>query len=233
MLVALLVTFITGTNTSHALLENNAQKDLIGLATDVKSGEPVYTEIHRFSYQDGMQVIDSQFTRPSGKMLAERRIELIGDKVQTYAFKQFNIDYQEFAERGDEYVAISSVKEGRKSDKKVYIKNPRDIVIDAGFQSFVLRNWDGLLAGKTKRFNFVSVDLANSFRLKVKHDRTENGIEYFKMNIANPFISMLVAPIQAGYYKDTKQLAYYQGMSNIKNDDGKRFKNIEIKFARI
>ena len=51
----------------------------------------------------------------------------------------------------------------------------------------------------------------------------------FKMTSANALFRLLIKPVQVGYYRDTRQLAFYQGVSNLKDIDGDNF-NVEITF---
>ena len=147
-----------------------------------------------------------------------------------YQLTQDSIGYSESITRDSGQITIDVGKNQnteKESDKTKTISNAEDIVIDAGFSDFIHRNWDDLLSGKTCKFKFSSTSRMSAVGLQVRLKETSEDEILFTMTASNPVIRMLLKPILVGYSSETRDLAYYKGVSNIKNDKGKAY-NVEI-----
>ncbi len=211
---------------------------LVGTAVDSNTNELLYKEKHLFETQNGQPIMRSEFLDPNGVLIAERTVKYDGGTVKEYRFKQDIINYSESIIRSRNRIDL----EGQNGDeiKSDQIDDDTGVIIDAGFSDYIVRNWDELNQGKTKRFKFAHIGQMDAIKLRVKKaeientSAVENGVDdnvvMFKMTLANPVLRLLVKPIEVGYYKDSKQLAYYQGISNLKNSDGKQFSSVRIQY---
>ena len=50
--------------------------------------------------------------------------------------------------------------------------------------------------------------------------------------ISNKLLRWLMSPIEFGYYEDTKQLAFYKGPTNLKDENNKKMKPVYVIFER-
>jgi len=211
---------------------------LIGTAVDSNTNELLYKEKYLFETRNGQPIMRSEFLDPNGVSIAERTVKYDGGTVKEYRFKQDVIDYSESIVRSRNGIDLEGQNgEKVKSDQ---IDDDNGVTIDAGFSDYIVRNWDELNQGKTKRFKFAHIGQMAAVKLRVKKaeiedtSAIENDVDHnvvmFKMTLANPVLRMLVKPIEVGYYKDSKQLAYYQGISNLKNSDRKQFSSVRIQY---
>ena len=235
----ILFTLLISTAAS-AFNENHNTDELIGHVYDVKTNTLIYKETHNYLLVDGGKVMHSLFTSPSGETIAKREIEYENDKLVSYRLVQDSIEYEESIKVGNKNIQLEKRNQKQVSQKK--IKTLNEIIIDAGFSDYIVNNWGALIEGATLKFDFASVSQMNKIRLQVKGadiDKTsakeyltDDEIVMFKMTIANPVLKMFIKPIEVGYYKESRQLAYYKGISNIKNSNGKQYSLVRIEYPQ-
>jgi len=218
------------TGACHALQTNPEDADLVGVAVDTKTKQPVYIERHSFVELDGERQLQTVYVTPDNKALAKRVVvfEPDTDRVQRYRLVQSEIGYQESIEN----LTITELIGEKQKQKTINISKKGEVIIDAGFSSFILQNWDDLNAGKTLGVNFASPARMGLIKLQIKRveqKEQEDGITKFEMNAANALIRLLISPIEIDYYTDSRQLARYRGMSNLQDANGDYY-NVEIKF---
>ena len=97
------------------------------------------------------------------------------------------------------------------------------VVIDAGFDAFVRANWDSLVAGANKSFQFPFAARESLVKLRIKPVSCSYDSETdqcFRLEMNNWLLRMLVAPIELGYDARLKRLTRYRGLSNIGDGQG-------------
>lgn len=197
------------------------------------SNKHLYSEQHVIDQKR----LTTDYTSPDGASIAKRELRFENGRVASYELHQLRHDKTESVMRHGDTIKITTSDEGT---TEITPANIDDIVIDAGFTNFILRNWDALTSGKTVTADLLSVARKEPIKLKLeaidpatsamaKHGSTE-GVSVFRMKISNPFLRFLVDPIDVGYYNDTKQMAFYQGLSNLLDEDGKQIDKIWVLF---
>lgn len=224
--------FFTGLFTVSITALASAGLDLVGAVYDAKTNQLIYQERHNFSRVDGEEVMRSTFTAPNGDMIGLRTVEYQGDRVRAYRMEQPGLNYKESILRNTEQIKIAGESQGKRESIEVRPGNIQDVVIDAGFSNFIVRNWSQLMEGQTLKFDFASTAQMDLVRLQVRHRETVDEVEMFNMTIANPILRLLLKPIEIGYFADTKQLAYYKGISNLKDDNGEQFSTVRIRYQK-
>ena len=210
------------------MIHNGYASDLvaqtIGKAFDLKSDEPLYSETHCLS-SDALahEVI---YRNVDGQLIAHKILSYMSGPM-TPSFVQRNYYSQESieVELTQDKLTMTIRDEKSAGPGKVVSAQPGaslPVVIDAGFDEFVTRNWDSLVGGENKSFQFPLAARASLVKLRIKPTSCTYASETdqcFRLELNNWFLRMLVAPIELGYDAKLKRLTRYRGLSNI--GDGK------------
>ncbi len=203
---------------------NDIVAQTIGEAFDLKSDEPLYSETHCLS--DDALAREVIYRDVEGRLIAHKILSYSTGPT-TPSFVQRNFYSQESIEvelKQDE-VTMTVKDENSSAPAKVVSTRPSanlPVVIDAGFDAFVTGNWDSLLAGENKSFQFPFAARESLVKLRIKPTSCSYDSESdqcFRLEMNNWFLRMLVAPIELGYDTRLKRLTRYRGLSNI--GDGK------------
>lgn len=103
----------------------------------------------------------------------------------------------------------------------VEIKEPT--IVDAGFHRHILKHWDSLVAGKSRRVNFLRVEKGNYIPLVIKK-RTcdvDDGAVCFRIALNNFLLKNLVPDIKLAYDANQKRLIRYSGLGPLNKPNGK------------
>ena len=208
----------------HYGYANDIVAQTIGEAFDFKSDEPLYSETHCLS-KDALarEVI---YRNIDGQLIAHKSLSYETGPT-TPSFVQRNFYSQESIEvelKQDELTMtvrnVNSTGPGKVISTQPSPSLP--VVIDAGFDAFVTANWDDLVAGNSKSFQFPFAARESLVKLRIKPTSCSYDSETdqcFRLEMNNWLLRMLVAPIELGYDAKLKRLARYRGLSNI--GDGK------------
>lgn len=196
----------------------------IGEARDLKSDEFLYREIYCANGNpDEMEVI---YRNEAGRLLARKLLDYSSGPT-TPSFVQQNFYSSEVIEvdlkAGSVTMSVlDAVNAAPKKSSSTQTDGTLPIVIDAGFDEYIRRNWDSLLAGDKKSFLFPFAERDKLVELRIKKAACSYPSEThqcFKLELSNWFIRMLVSPIELGYDPELQRLMRYRGLSNI--GDGK------------
>lgn len=95
-------------------------------------------------------------------------------------------------------------------------------VVDAGFQRFVVANWDKLMRGKSMRINFLQIDRARLVPLKIKRRKCDtSNTTCFKISFDNFLLQSLVPSVFMKYETSSKRLLRYTGIGPLTKLNGK------------
>jgi hypothetical protein len=116
-------------------------------------------------------------------------------------------------------------QDGPKSPRRE-AKAPTDaaLVSDAGFDEFVRKHWAALEAGKTVRFPFLIPSRLDYLTFKVKkHGETKiegATASVIRLNLSGVF-GWFLPYIEVTYRKSDRLLKRYEGLTNIRGEDGR------------
>jgi hypothetical protein len=198
---------------------------VIGEAFALDSIELLYTETHCVS--------DKALTHDV--LYRDREQELIAHKVLNYAsglltpsFVQHNFYSQEVIAvelRQDQL--IMAVKTADNPEPQEFLFSISEasmpIVIDAGFDNFVTQNWNAIVGGQSKQFQFPFAARESLVDLRISAARCSYDNETdqcFILRLDNWLIGRLVASIELGYDANLRRLTRFRGLSNIGDAKG-------------
>jgi hypothetical protein len=202
---------------------SDAVAHTIGEAYDLNSERHLYSETHCVTGDPQAREV---IYRDTDDRLIARKILNYRTGSATPSYVQHNL-----------YAGESIAVEVRQEDIDMTVRDragtPRTVttrvdarlplVIDAGFDAFVRSNWEELVAGQSKRFQFPFAARESLVELRISAARCsyEHGTDQcFRLELDNWLLKMLVDPIELGYDAGLKRLARYRGLSNIGDGRG-------------
>ena len=206
----------------------------VGDAVHLDTAVPLYTETH---CADGYGPASDVLYRGMNQVLLAHKVLDYSSGPLTPSFVQQNFYSQEVIAvklEGDQL--NMAVKEAGDADpeKSVVPVSQASIplVIDAGFDTFVIENWDSLVGGTSKKFQFPFAARKSLLTLRIHAARCSydsDKDQCFSLKIDNWLISMLVAPIELGYDPTLKRLTRFRGLSNIGDANGQG-QSVDIRY---
>lgn len=118
----------------------------------------------------------------------------------------------------------STDADGARTEIKSFsVEIKAETIVDAGFHRHVLKHWDALLAGKSKRVNFLRVEKGNFIPLVIKKRKcdVQDGSVCFRIALNNFLLKNLVPDIKLAYHPELKRLVRYAGLGPLNKTNGK------------
>lgn len=153
-----------------------------------------------------------------------------------YELNDFRSGYRE----GSELLPNKKVKvytreafNGPVKEKILTVEEP--FVIDGGLTYFFVKNWERLMNNETILFNFFAPAKLDYFKFRVSKSEITSvggrkGIK-LKLEINNIILRQFVSPIYITYALDNKEILYYDGISNVNDENGKSY-SVKIDFSK-
>lgn len=196
-------------------------------AYDLSSNRLLYTEERRQSDANGKPgVWTFTYRDPSGKSIVSRKVDFTKNPfIPDYSLEDARDGYLEGAELKNGKVRVFARRNSADPVKEKWLTVPEPAVVDAGFNFYIESNWNRLINGETLHFNFIAPIEQDYFKFRLLKDKEwsegKRDLVRFRLEIDNFFLRIFVKPILVTYNRTTKQLAYYEGISNINDGNGK------------
>lgn len=198
---------------------------IIGKAYPFESETLLYSETHCLDETGTRR--DIYYRDYQGTLLAYKTLDYLSGKA-TPSFVQHNYYSAEKIEvslNNNRLTMTTTLNAmaGKAKTLSIKAKAKVPLVIDAGFDAFVVRHWDALVAGQRKRFLFPVTDQRRLVQLRLTAANcsyASDNEQCFSLEVDNFFLRILVQPIELGYQRERKRLSRYRGLSNIGNGEG-------------
>ncbi|MDX1569985.1 MAG: hypothetical protein R3200_05820 [Xanthomonadales bacterium] len=220
------VLWLGGCLLASAGLAGAGETRFVGYAYSPDSDELVYSEIHRERLgESGQTILLTEYRDPNGVVFATREVRFEGlDPTPTFELSDRRIDYVEGAVDQGEKLLVYKVVKGHRQEETL-TPGQRPLVVDAGFDRFIQREWEVLQSEAFVRLDFVSCDRLSLVALRAsKHAARETQygtVSDFRLEPNNWFFRLLVDSIRITYRDEDRQLLEYEGISNIRGADGR------------
>ncbi len=200
----------------------------LGTAFD-SSGHALYTESHWISATDGDAKHLILFKCPDGKAFARKHVEDAGHP-QTPLFE---LDDNRYGYR-------EGVRETRDGKREVFVRRSADkaeqtalvedvpkLVIDAGFDRFIVNHWDDLVAGNKQSVEFLLPSRLKTYSFILSPlgaDKIEGkSVQRFRLEL-DSWLGFALPSLDMAYTTEAKAIREYSGVSNIRDNNGKNLK---------
>ena len=198
-----------------------------GRAIDPESGHLLYRETHLIQRDNGRMVMRVVLYQcDDGTVFARKRVDYLNSMTAPdFELVDARDGYREGLRRSRGQ-PIAFVKNDLQSDESSKPLAPSTaLVVDAGFDEFVTRNWPALLDGRTMPITFAvpSKGASYGFKLTRQTQAVVDGVPavIFRMRLSGLFA--LFAPhIDVAYALATHSLLRFEGVTNIRSGTGRQ-----------
>ena len=201
-----------------------------GDAYDLKTGELLFREAH---YRYATESIAQQlvlYRCPDGRPFARKLSRDDGDaQAPDFDMVDARLNYQEGVRRLADRREVYVKRTAELPEQAEQLAVPPDGVIDVGFDEFARRHWDDLAAGKTLSLPFLVPSRRVFYSFKAKTDDSISATTMTVRLSIGAWYAFLVPHIDVIYDRASRRLVRYEGLSNIRNAQGKSY-NVRIEF---
>lgn len=206
-----------------------------GLARDPDSNQLLYREQHLVRRGDG-QVLERLvlYRCSDGTAFARKRVDYRASaQAPSFALEDARDGYGEGLRRSGagETVWVREGADG--SERSAPLRPHPQTVADAGFDEFIRRNWQPLLAGESVPLRFAVPARLESLGFKVSRVGTarfgSEQAELFRLRLGG-WLGWIAPHIDVAYGRDSRRLLRFEGLSNLRADDGESQLQARIEF---
>lgn len=194
-----------------------------GYAFDLKSGQFRYTEVHDQSLDGDRWLAGSiDYIAADGSVIGRKTLSFESNPlIPVYRLELLGGRYVEGIERVDAGAVLTYRKEfSDTAIKRETISYAAPASADSGFHSLIRANLADLVAGQTKRFEFIVTGAMDRFKFRVRRsgDATFEGRPAVRL-LAEPdtWLRLLVDPLDMVYDPANGQLLEYRGPTNLRD----------------
>lgn len=191
------------------------------------SNSLLYTEEHRETWKDG-KMLNSvvRYLGPDKNLLAEKTIDFRKNRIAPdFQLKDFRDGYLEGATLEGDSIRVTARRNEKETVKSRALDVPAPVVVDGGFNEFVLERWNDLLAGKTIQFHFVAPIEQDYFAFQVEPVKTlqVDGRKHLRLEMkpVSSLVRLFVGTVQLTYDVEERHLLQFEGMTNLNDAKGK------------
>ena len=209
--------FFTGAFTL-ALTVKAHDFSFIGKATDIETGEFLYTEEHYITLDS-----DGEYRRSLVRYIADDG-SLIASKLLDFGASQtaptLNFEYQRYPLiYGSEYregaFVLSTARDQKQVEDLIKLEGDRPFVVDGGFDRLLVKHWESILFGNEQEFDFLAISRGSTIQFELSVVAQTDDRVRFQIKPSSWVISLLVDPIYLEYDRESRLLMRYEGLTNI------------------
>lgn len=176
-------------------------ENVIGEAYADDDGTLRYREVHTCSVNGEECLVEYRY--PGGDLFARKRV-----------------DYRKSMQSPSLHIEDLRVGETLQIDGDFY----SDVVVDAGFDHYVRLRWDALAGGETVKFPFLVAGRSKPLDMLAKQGDDSvcpDTRMCLVITVDNWLLAAIVSPIRLEYDESSRRLLQFQGVSNIRDEQGK------------
>ena len=182
--------------------------DIVGRAMDVRSGEVLYLEEYDCVEDGSLCRVD--YRDSGGSLIASKEVDYSRSLVAPA------LTFEDFRSNASIEVAPMDGPE---------------LVVDAGFDNYVRERWDELTTGESVRFSFLVAGRDKPLPMRAEETgECAEGEVCLEVGLDAWLIGSLVPPIRLTYERETRRLLRFEGVSNLRDDEG-RSRRVDIRYS--
>jgi hypothetical protein len=197
-----------------------------GQARDPRSNELMYLEHHLIRREQDRPTARLVVYRcPDGTAFARKQVDYRNSvQAPEFSLEDARLDYGEGLRRsrGSETVWVR-VGSGA-TERSAPLAEAAGLVADAGFDEFIRDNWQTLVSGQSVPLRFAVPSRLQAFGFRVASQGSAEldgePIERFRLRLGG-LLGWFAPHIDVAYGRDDRRLLRFEGLSNLRSDDGK------------
>lgn len=196
-----------------------------GVAREPGSERLLYREQHLVRRLDGEPTERLVLYRcGDGTPFARKRVDYRGSAVAPeFAFEDARLGYGEGLRRRTGVESVW-VREGEDAaERSAALEDDVRLVADAGFDEFIRDNWTPLVSGQSVPLRFAVPSRLQTLGFKVnRQGSTQLGsepAETFRLRLGG-LLGWIAPHIDVAYGRESRRLLRFEGLSNLRSDDG-------------
>ncbi len=198
-----------------------------GLARDPESRQLLYREHHLIRRAEGKPSERLVIYRcVDGTPFARKRVDYRRSaQAPEFSFEDVRLGYGEGLRRSGNAGTVW-VRDGRgEGERSAALSDPvAQLVADAGFDEFIRRQWQPLVAGKSVPLRFAVPSRLQTLGFKVSRQGPatvgQEPAETFRLKLGG-LLGWIAPHIDVAYGRDSQRLLRFEGLSNLRTDDGR------------
>jgi len=204
-------------------------KGFYAIAYDMKTNKYLYTAYHRDYFENNRIVRRSTLYKNKKGKIGHRYVNFNNSKIApNFSFKDIRRGYEQGVIIKKDNVLLYSKESKSAKKKKSFVKLKDNLVVDEGFDFFVMKNWSILMSGQKIIFKYAVPSQRDyyTFNIQKVGFMTIKGKKCLKIKLSvnSMVLKMFVDNIIVSYALDDKRPMSYHGISNISNLEGKSYK---------
>ena len=215
--------FLLGLLSLPAWTEETAN-ERTGYAYDVSGENLLYTETHQERYENNSIVSDTvTYKDTAGDIIAEKTVDYTGNTTMPdFKLVNYVTGHQESANKAISELTITFSKNSQARQESKQIPLPDIGIIDAGFDQFVIKNWEALIQGATlvRKMLIPSMTQFIEFRIYQNAIDVEKQRRILKVEPNSFLFRFLGDPLLLEYDMEQPRLLTFKGTSNMRDEKG-------------
>ncbi len=220
-MIARIAVLALGLVATAAAAEPSQTLRFYGYAYDLRSGEHLYTEVHRQELAGERWLRGTiRYFDAGGRPMGEKGLDFSRDPyVPEYRFTLPDLGYVEaITSSGDPIRLERRLNGGPVERAALQVDGP--MCADSGFHSFIRAHFERLLSGEWLRFRMVVAGSLDQFRFRARRigDTQFEGRPAVRFRVElDSLLRLLVDPLELTYDPDSLRLLEYRGVSNVRD----------------
>lgn len=200
----------------------NSVVKFLGQAYDLNNNQLLYREFHSIELDAKGNRIQStvEYRDADQNVIAFKtlRYDALG-YLPSFKLTDTRSDYELKVDTFDEKrIGISQKWQAHKETQKVNKTQSRAMVVDAGFDVYLMKNWQKLIEGEAQVLDFLAPTRSQFIGFRLERRFMNEQTVGFSLTADNFFIGLLVDPILLEYDRYTGQILSYEGLTNLEDN---------------
>jgi hypothetical protein len=198
-----------------------------GLARDPESRALLYREEHLVRRAEGKPTERLVIYRcADGTPFARKRVDYrLSALAPEFSFEDVRLGYREGLRRSGGTGTVWVRDAPGESERSAMLDDPAArLVADAGFDEFIRKHWSPLVSGQSVPLRFAVPSRLQTLGFKVDRQGSltlgQEQAETFRLKLGG-VLGWIAPHIDVAYGSDSRRLLRFEGLSNLRSDDGR------------